>query len=129
MSQQEILEAERDQILAQLRALREAVQVEVDTDPDEGDPDLHEREKNLSLIGALKKELASVDAALSAIERGTYGTCERCGLAIPPERLEVRPEATLCVSCQSEVERLIRRGFMPPTPLRKDVLARLDDSD
>jgi RNA polymerase-binding protein DksA len=128
MSRQEILEADREQILVQLRALREAVQIEVDTDPDEGDPDLHEREKNMSLIAALQSELASVESALRAIKRGTYGICERCGMAIPPERLEVRPEATFCVRCQAEVERQIRRGLMPATRLRRETLEALEDT-
>ena len=119
MSQLEILEAERQTVLTQLRALREAVQIEVDTDPDEGDPDLHEREKNLSLIAALKRELDSVESALRAVRRGTYGICERCGEAIPPERLEVRPKATFCVKCQSEIDRLARRGIMRPIPSRR----------
>ena len=127
MSQQGILEADREQILAQLATLSQAVQVEVDTDPDEGDPDLYEREKNMALIAALKSELASVESALRAIKRGTYGICERCGVVIRPERLEVRPEATFCVKCQAEVERLIRRGLMPPPTVRRDELDRLDE--
>jgi len=128
MSRQEALEADRAQILAQLQALHEAVQIEVDTDPDEGDPDLHEREKNLSLIGALRNELASVERALRAIERGTYGICERCGVTIPPERLDVRPEAIYCVKCQAEVEGLIRRGLMPAARVRRETLGTLQDN-
>jgi DnaK suppressor protein len=126
--QQEILEADREQILVQLQALREAVQVEVDTDPDEGDPDLHEREKNMSLIAALRSELASVESALRAIALGTYGICERCGVTIPPERLEVRPEATFCVRCQAEVERLIRRGLMPAIRVKQETLGTPRDT-
>ena len=129
MTQLEILEAEQQTVLAQLRALREAVQIEVDTDPDEGDPDLHEREKNLSLIAALERELNSVENALRAVRRGTYGVCERCGEAIPPERLEVRPEATFCVRCQSEIDRLARRGIMYPIPTRRRLDQTWDDDD
>jgi DnaK suppressor protein len=129
MTQLEILEAEQQTVLAQLRALREAVQIEVDTDPDEGDPDLHEREKNLSLIAALERELNSVENALRAVRRGTYGVCERCGEAIPPERLEVRPEATFCVRCQSEIDRLARRGIMYPIPTRRRLVQTWDDDD
>ena len=118
MSRQEILEADRQQLLAQLQALREAVQIEIDTDPEEADPDLYEREKNFSLIAALNSELASVESALQALKLGTYGICERCGEAIPPERLEVRPEATLCVPCQTLVEAMLRRGIPSPGTLR-----------
>ncbi len=113
-SQREILEVERQRIRARLQGLREAVRIEVDTDPEEGDPEVYEREKNLTLIAALEGEMLSVESALRAIKRGTYGICERCGEPIPPERLEVRPEATLCVKCQADMERVLRRGIMRP---------------
>ena len=45
-------------------------------------------------------------------ELGRQRLCERCGQPIPPERLEVKPDATLCLNCQREVERLSRRGRM-----------------
>ena len=118
-SPREMLEDERQQVLARLQGLREAVQVEVDTDPEEGDPEVYQREKNLALIAALEGEMLSIESALRAIKRGTYGICERCGEPIPPERLEVRPEATLCVKCQTEVERLLRRGIMRPRTGRR----------
>lgn len=128
VSRREVLEAEREQLLAQLSSLREAVQVEVDADPEEGDPDLHEREKNLVLISALEQELASTEYALRALNKGTYGICDRCGETIPPERLEVRPEAIYCVKCQAEVERLIRRGLLRPDAARRRMLEMDEDS-
>jgi DnaK suppressor protein len=44
------------------------------------------------------------------IEKGEYGICTRCGKPIEPERLEIKPDATLCIECQREVERLNRRN-------------------
>jgi DnaK suppressor protein len=41
----------------------------------------------------------AIDAALDRIVAGTYGTCVHCGAAIPPERLEFRPDAVNCVGC------------------------------
>ena len=38
-------------------------------------------------------------ASLVAAEQGTYGTCERCGGPIDPERLEARPQARTCIGC------------------------------
>lgn len=38
-------------------------------------------------------------AALDRLAAGVYGRCERCGQPIHPERLEILPAATLCVSC------------------------------
>lgn len=106
------LEAERVAILDDIEHLREWLQGEVDVDAEEGDPDLTEREKNLALLLALERRLESIDAALRAIDKGLYGICERCGQQIDPARLEVRPDATLCLECQREVERLAKRAAM-----------------
>jgi DnaK suppressor protein len=103
---------ERSRLSGELERLREALKTEVDVDADEGDPDLIEREKNVALLSQLERKKDDVEAALRLIEKGKYGTCERCGKEIPTERLEVRPDATLCVQCQVEVEKLIRRGQM-----------------
>lgn len=107
-----LLEEQR-RITGELERLREALKVEVDVYAEEGDPDLIEREKNVALVSQLEVKMAQVHAALRAIEKGKYGICERCGVEIPTERLDVRPDATLCVGCQSEVEKLIKRGQMP----------------
>ncbi|MGD8475293.1 MAG: TraR/DksA C4-type zinc finger protein, partial [Anaerolineae bacterium] len=40
---------------------------------------------------------------------GTYGTCESCGERIDPARLEILPEATLCLNCQRQKERRSKR--------------------
>lgn len=47
----------------------------------------------------LESQLAAIRAALQRVQKGTYGTCEACGTAIPPERLEFMPEAAFCVNC------------------------------
>ncbi len=41
----------------------------------------------------------ALDAALDRLDRGEYGTCRRCGEPIPAARLELVPEADLCVAC------------------------------
>ncbi len=107
---------ERGRIQGALERLREALKVEVDVDAEEGDPDLIEREKNVALVNQLEHKLEDGEAALRSIEKGKYGICQRCGKEIPTERLEVRPDATLCVQCQVEVEKLIKRGIAPRTP-------------
>ncbi len=104
---------ERSRIAGALERLREALKVEVDVDAEEGDPDLIEREKNVALVSQLERKKEGVEAAIRSIEKGKYGICERCGKEIPTERLEVRPDATLCVHCQAEVEKLIKRGQTP----------------
>ena len=47
---------------------------------------------------------SQVQAALTRIEQGTYGTCVDCGRPIPAARLEVRPEAAHCVEDQEKFE-------------------------
>jgi DnaK suppressor protein len=119
-TREEVVARERRKLLEELtritgalERLREALKVEVDVDAEEGDPDLIEREKNVALLTQLEHKLEGVDGALRSIEKGKYGICERCGKTINPERLEVRPDATLCINCQAEVEKLIRRGVLP----------------
>ena len=104
------LEADHVQIASELENLRELMQAEVDVEPDEGDAEIFEREKNAALIAVLERKLQDIDSALRSIEKGQYGICERCGQPIEMERLEVKPDATLCLKCQQEVERLSRRN-------------------
>ena len=107
---------EQERTIGALERLREALKEEVDVDAEEGDPDLIEREKNVALVSQLEYKIEGIRAALRAIDKGTYGLCERCGKEISVERLEVKPDATLCVQCQGEVEKLIKRGMQPRAP-------------
>lgn len=109
-----VLLRQRSEVLDDIEALKETLRGEVDVDVDEGDPDVVEREKSVVLLSALEARLSSINDALRAIDQGTYGICERCGKAIPEERLEVRPDATMCVTCQGEYERMIKRGMAAP---------------
>jgi DnaK suppressor protein len=106
--QVERLEEEREQALQELARLREALKTEVDPDADEGDPDLVEHEKVMALVQGLERKLEAIEYALRQAQEGLYGVCERCGEPIDPARLEVMPEATLCVTCKSIVERQSR---------------------
>lgn len=104
------LKQEHSQVEEELQHLREMMQAEVDVEPDEGDAEIFEREKNAALIAVLERRLTDIEAAIRSIDKGKYGICDRCGKPIELERLEIKPDATLCVSCQSEVERLARRN-------------------
>lgn len=108
--EQSKLEADRIQVVSELDHLRELMQAEVDVEPDEGDAEIFEREKNAALIAVLERKLQNIDSALRSIDKGQYGICEHCGQPIETERLEVKPDATLCLKCQQEVERLSRRN-------------------
>lgn len=104
------LEAER----AQLRAEIEALGIEntnQSTDSGVGNhladdaTELFLRERNIALRNNAQDLLAQVEAALRRLDEGTYGICQRCGQEISIERLEALPYATLCITCQSQVER------------------------
>lgn len=45
--------------------------------------------------------IAEIDHALERIDAGTYGRCIACGTAIPAQRLQAVPWATLCVPCSA----------------------------
>lgn len=43
--------------------------------------------------------------ALSKFADGSYGLCEECGQPIGVSRLLARPEARLCIACQTRAEK------------------------
>ena len=55
----------------------------------------------MSRAASLLLTIDDIDAALERIADGTYGVCVHCGVDIPAERLEFRPSAAGCVSCQA----------------------------
>jgi len=67
----------------------------------EGDTLNVERDRLLQVASDAQARVAEIDAALGRVDAGTYGLCEACGQPIPHARLEVVPEATLCVSCKT----------------------------
>lgn len=54
--------------------------------------------------GFVKKRLVQLRKALTNIKIGKYGICENCGKMIDTDRLAVKPDATLCITCSKEAE-------------------------
>jgi DnaK suppressor protein len=75
-----------------------------DDDADTGTKTL-EREQEITLANNLLERINQVERAIDRLGEGNYGWCERCGNAIPVERLAAFPSATLCVSCKQLEER------------------------
>lgn len=50
-------------------------------------------------------ELKQIFRALKEIEEEEYGYCQECDKPIPFARLQIKPTAALCISCQQFVER------------------------
>lgn len=106
----EKLEAAQQETLAEISRLSEVLKSEPDADPEEGDPDLYEREKTLALLRNLEEKQYSLAHALAMMDDDTYGKCEICGEDISPERLEALPYTTYCVHCKALVERGVIAG-------------------
>lgn len=62
------------------------------------------REMDMTLEAQARESLAQIERTLGRMDAGTYGKCARCGAEIPRERLEVMPEAELCVACKEHEE-------------------------
>ncbi len=73
--------------------------------PAEAGSDNFEQEFTLSLVENEHAVLESIEAALKAIEEGTYGICEVCGCRIPKARLQALPYATMCIKCAEKTEK------------------------
>ncbi len=95
---------------------------------DEVDVALDSAQNELSshLAETESRELAAVEAALERIREGTYGQCEGCGGKIPKARLEALPYATLCITCQRELE---ESGEISERPTWSRMPLDLDDDD
>jgi DnaK suppressor protein len=64
-----------------------------------------ERSQVIAVVRALRSNLADVERAVSKMDAGTYGVCERCGLPIGRERLEALPWAVLGIDCKQDAGR------------------------
>ena len=60
---------------------------------------------NFSDIDRDADEIRRIDAALTRISDGSYGTCVDCDQAIPMARLEAEPTAERCIRCQERFEK------------------------
>jgi DnaK suppressor protein len=105
----EKLELSRSETLEEMEHLRIDLRNMAEPSADEADLDAYEREKTLALIQTMERKLDSIDHALRMARNGTYGICENCSNRIDPARLEIIPEATLCLECQRQKERLNKR--------------------
>ena len=64
---------------------------------------LSEADRTEALLQSARSQRDEVLAALARIDDGTYGHCVDCGNQIRQERLDARPDAARCVSCQAKL--------------------------
>ncbi|WP_226038183.1 TraR/DksA C4-type zinc finger protein [Aquibacillus saliphilus] len=68
-----------------------------DNHPGDHGTELYEREKDIALNEHAEREMKDISVALQAIEKGTYGKCEECGVEISAERLLAMPTTRRCI--------------------------------
>ncbi len=56
------------------------------------------------VVNNASSSLDQIEKAIEKIDKGTYGTCEDCGLPITIERLKALPFATQCIECRRKAE-------------------------
>jgi DnaK suppressor protein len=59
----------------------------------------------LEAAGHNAAQLRMMKYALAKFDDGSYGECEECGNPIGFSRLQARPEARLCIACQTRAEK------------------------
>ena len=59
----------------------------------------------LEAAGHSAAQMRAIKQALARFEDGGYGLCEECGKRIGFSRLQARPEARLCIDCQTRAEK------------------------
>ncbi len=72
------------------------------------DNDVREQEAHQRIeaeLDTLKEKKVNIEQALKRIEKGNYGFCKRCNKEIPEKRLELVPETSYCVDCESVIKR------------------------
>jgi len=113
LSAQDLLNAERKTTMARVEALTAEFDdivagTDVGNSDDEHDPEgstiAFERARVSTLVRQGRAYLGEVKRAQARLADGTYGACEHCGAAIPPERLVALPTARTCVQCRPTAE-------------------------
>ncbi|MGI6085455.1 MAG: TraR/DksA C4-type zinc finger protein [Acetivibrionales bacterium] len=78
-----------------------------DNHPAEIASELYDIEHQIALKKLQKHEIREIEKAVKRIENGTYGICESCSKKIDPKRLELLPQAKLCIDCAKESDNFI----------------------
>jgi len=130
-----LLARARQEVLARVRVLRKEEQedaAELPADELDVARSLEDQETEAGLIERCEYQLKAIDAALSRLERGRYGICEKCKREIPVARLKAVPFAAYCIDCQEkrnerrrpgegEIDEPSRHVWTPPEELKESV--------
>jgi DnaK suppressor protein len=64
-----------------------------------------EQQRDLALRDRSRLDMSRVEAALRALDDGTYGTCVTCGKPIAADRLDAIPWVATCIDCARKTGR------------------------
>jgi DnaK suppressor protein len=111
---------ERERVAARLRELREALLAEQEGAAEGKAPveldqarmgrlsrmdDIQQQAMELELGRRREIQLKRIEGAFQRLEKGTYGTCIKCGTPIDPKRLDFDPTIFFCQACATKAER------------------------
>ena len=86
-----------------------------------------ELKKKLFSEKQMRARLDEIERALRKFEEGTYGLCDSCGKPIDSARLEILPQASLCVNCKTQLTRSAKSRSSPVVGLRESPAWELDE--
>ena len=98
--------AQRDELSVRINS--RLGDVYIDREPDDEAArasDFARKDMAVATIERERRTLEQIEAALSRIKKGNYGTCVSCGETIPDGRLKAIPWARVCVRCAERVSR------------------------
>ncbi|MFN2128929.1 MAG: TraR/DksA family transcriptional regulator [Anaerolineae bacterium] len=93
------IQDELEHIREHIDRLEKALANRPDYSLGEGDPEIVRWEMDKALLEQSREREANLVRALARMTQGTYGTCERCGAPIHPDRLAILPGAQVCIRC------------------------------
>jgi DnaK suppressor protein len=103
-----MLEQRRDALAAQgddHAGARDLAVDEIETSPADKATVRLLNDMALEAAGHNAAQMLILKRALAKFHDGTYGECEECGNPIGFSRLQARPEARLCITCQTRAEK------------------------
>ena len=104
LAEEHYLVAEIEGQQSELADSAEAAGEERTSAAEDASSQIFEHERTLAVEGAFEGMLAEVRHALHKIDDRSYGLCDECGQPIDYERLQARPQASLCINCKRRDE-------------------------
>ena len=95
------LEEERERLIAEIKKGEKSENF--GSDVDHGDEEADEAEsfgERVAMGQDRRERISEIDAAISKINEGGYGKCEKCGGEIEEDVLNASPESRFCKKCK-----------------------------